>query len=456
MARWDTGQFNEVVSQQRFDGEYHSHTAKVLDKRLHMAQGLELHRIRECCNRITSGHTPLRHKLTKGSIFFVTVECVSPLLIDYSLTKRIEQKHYWGELNRVALDDKTVVVTIKRRIAQASPCYNIEGYTVVNQDVAVLRLRDGWNPGFVSAYLISRYGQSLADRERTEQMNPYLPVNKLGNLLIPKLSEYSQTEVDSIVRERFKKLSEAETAHTQAQRLLETELGLNKLRFDKPVNYTARFSTVGLSDTFNAGRFDAQCFAPDAIFYEDWLLKHTQCDRLGDLLLNTAKGRQQTNSIEGSTNYCSIKHISGNELTNVSRCETSKDTPIACQNDLLLAITGATIGKIGIVKRYSALAFSGDLLRLRTKAEINPYYLLLTLDHQIGQLQLIRWITGSTNGHLAPRDVKRILVPRLGQNIENKIASLVKESLSKRVESEQLLEQAKTRVEQLIEEAVEA
>jgi len=141
-------------------------------------------------------------------------------------------------------------------------------------------------------------------------------------------------------------------------------------------------------------------------------------------------------------------------LTDASKCQPIADTPLAGQDDLLLAITGATIGKIGIVKRYKQLAFSGDLLCLKANSEINSHYLLVALDHIIGQVQFNRWITGSTNGHLAPRDVGRVLVPRLNKKTEEHIAELVEKSVSKRVESEKLLHQATTRVEQLIEEAV--
>ncbi len=186
MARWSQSQYQQVVHRGRMDGEYHSHDAKHLENHL-VNSRLTLVRLRDCCERITSGHTPLRHDLSRGEVFFVTVECVSPLLIDYGLSKRVRKRHYVGELNRVALTSECIVVTIKRRIAQASPCYGLRGETVVNQDVAVLRLRNGWNPGYIAAYLISKFGQQLADRERTEQMNPYLPVSKLGNLLIPKI-----------------------------------------------------------------------------------------------------------------------------------------------------------------------------------------------------------------------------------------------------------------------------
>ena len=78
------------------------------------------------------------------------------------------------------------------------------------------------------------------------------------------------------------------------------------------------------------------------------------------------------------------------------------------------------------------------------------------LNHHLGQVQFNRWITGSTNGHLAPKDVGRVLVPRLAPDKEDEVAALVEQSLQARQESEMLLEQAKARVEQLIEEAVAA
>lgn len=282
-----------------------------------------------------------------------------------------------------------------------------------------------------------------------------ITLGRLRNVQVVVLSQDKQDEVAAILISGLEKRKESKRLYSEAERLLEAALGLDKLMFQKPVGYIDRFSTVGLSDTFSAGRIDAQCFAPDALFYENWLQTHAQCDHLGSLLRNIAKGRQQAELANGSTDYCSIKHISDRELVEASKCSPSADTPLAGLDALLLAITGATIGKIGIAKRYKQLAFSGDLLCLRTGEMIDPHFLLLSLDHWLGQVQFNRWITGSTNGHLASRDVERVLVPRLNDDTETKIAELVRNSLFKGLESEQLLEQAKVRVEQLIEEAVQ-
>lgn len=310
-------------------------------------------------------------------------------------------------------------------------------------------------PEFLAAYLNTHFGIGQIKRRAMRSINQAnVSGSEVKRILIPIIDLVEQQKVANALNEAFNAIRKSERLNTEAQHLLESEIGLDKLSFQKPVGYTARFSTVGLSDTFSASRIDAQCFAPNAIFYKNWLLNHAHCDRLAQLLLTKKKGRQQIEASEGSTAYCSIKHISGRELTGASKCHAQSDTPLARQNDLLLAITGATIGKIGIVKRHDHMAFSGDLLCLRAKAGINPHYLLLTLDHFLGQVQFIRWVTGSTNGHLAPRDVGRVLVPRIRREVEDRIAELVEESLRKRVESEKLLAQAKTRVEQLIEETV--
>lgn len=172
--------------------------------------------------------------------------------------------------------------------------------------------------------------------------------------------------------------------------------------------------------------------------------------------MSEGKGRQQVEVEDGTSAYCSIKHISGGEIVGSSKANPIIATPSATKNNILLSITGATIGKIGLVNRYDSLVFSGDMLRLRVNSSISPRYLLLAVDHHLGQVQFNRWITGSTSGHLAPRDAGRVLVPRLSPEKEEQISTLVTESPEKRKASEQLLDQAKSRVEQLIEEAVQA
>jgi len=58
--------------------------------------------------------------------------------------------------------------------------------------------------------------------------------------------------------------------------------------------------------------------------------------------------------------------------------------------------------------------------------------------------------------HLYPRDVSKILVWNAPQSLQLEVRRLIEEAHNFEQTSKQLLEQAKSRVEQLIEEAVQA
>jgi type I restriction enzyme S subunit len=447
MACCNVIRLSEVRSGFRIDSEFYRGDFVAAD---HELVKLPLKGIGSCAKVTDGEHGSV--KLTLSGVKYLTAENVKQGYVD------AERVRYVGadidERNaRARVREGDVLVSIKGTLGEIGLAEKELLPANMNRDVAIIKVHSHISGGYLTAFLRSRFGAYQLAREGSGGVQQMITLGRLRNVQVAVLPQGAQDEVAMIQAAGLENRRQSKRLHADAERFLEEELELNKLSFLTPAGYTARFSTVNWSETFSAGRVDAQCFAPDALIYESWLNAHTQCDRLGSLLKATAKGRQQADSINGATDYCSIKHISGRELVGASKCFAQADAPLAGVDDLLLAITGATIGKIGIVKRYERLAFSGDLLCLRA-GSIDPHYLLLALDHKVGQVQFNRWITGSTNGHLAPRDVARVLVPRLSDEAEAKIAELVRSSLLKRQESEQLLEQAKIRVEQLIEAAV--
>lgn len=409
---------------------------------------------------------PVRTGRTPSSRHIKEKDEIAPFIKTDGIREGIINFNSAGELPKRVLNVSdfipadSVVVTIigatPEIVGRAAIVRDADPQCVTNQNVAIITTNSKCDPYFLTGYFQTSFGRDQLWRHsrRTEQVN--LNCREVERVLVPTPDISLQNEIGGLVRASFAATDNSESLYTQAQHLLESELGLDKLRFDKPVGQRASFSVIGLSDSVDANRIDAQCFSREAVLYDDWLLNHTNCNRLRTLLSSTAKGHQQAEAEKGTVDYCSIKHITGREIVGASRTHSAAGTPNATKNDLLLAITGATIGKIGIVNRYDNLVFSGDLLRLRANGSISPHYLLLTLDHQLSQVQFDRWITGSTNGHLAPRDVVKILIPRLAPESEKQISELVAESLAKRQESELLLDQAKSRVEQLIEEAVQS
>ena len=452
MAVWSSVQLSKLGHAQRIEAEYYRPNYLSLCQDLERASAIPILRY---LAYLTDG-THVTPKYVPNGIPFLSSSDVDPFVLPYKIEKFISKEEH-SRLKHCQPDTNDILMSKSGRIGSCAvvPTNISKGDWNIYEGIALLRLT-GISPHYAVAFLNSKYGITQIKRELKGVAQPHLHLEDIRRLKIFTLLPEHESEIEDLVKRGVSYSDKSHKRYTQAQQLLESELGLDKLSFDKPVGYTARFSVVGLSDSVSANRIDAQCFSPEAVFYEDWLLKHANCDRLSLLLASTAKGRQQAEADTGTTDYCSIKHITGREIVGASKTYPSAGTPTARKDDLLLAITGATIGKIGIVNRYNNLVFSGDLLRLRANGSVSPHYLLLTLDHHLGQVQFNRWITGSTNGHLAPRDVGRVLVPRLAPATEEQIVALVAESLEKRQKSEQLLNQAKSRVEQLIEEAVRA
>ena len=304
-------------------------------------------------------------------------------------------------------------------------------------------------PEYLTIYLNTKFEIGQIKRRAMPSINQ---ANVSGSelkrikILIPDIS--AQKKVAGLVDQSFSQKEYSLTHYEEAQKIFEQELGLDTLQFEKPLGYETNFNEV-----IGAAQMDAQCYKPEYVNYEKYLKQNSNYTFLKSLASSMVKGKQMSVFSSGSVSYASIKDIDGVELITDSFCFPSKETQIAKKRNLLLAITGATIGKIGIVNQYDNLAFSGDLLKLEVCSDIDPYYLLAVMQSPIGQSQCNRWITGSTNGHLAPKDVGKIVIPRLGKKKEEQIAKKIADSLRLKKESKQLLEKAKQMVEDLIEKA---
>lgn len=68
-----------------------------------------------------------------------------------------------------------------------------------------------------------------------------------------------------------------------------------------------------------------------------------------------------------------------------------------------------------------------------------------------GMLQSKVFQSGTSQQYIYPKDIRQFLIPIISFKIKEKLYTLITKSHEAKRESQQLLEQAKTRVEQLIE-----
>ena len=113
----------------------------------------------------------------------------------------------------------------------------------------------------------------------------------------------------------------------------------------------------------------------------------------------------------------------------------------------------ATPGIACVLKEDIEGIMAGGILRLKLKnKDVEDEYLALCLNSIVGQMQAERDAGGSVIAHWKPEQIKNVLIPILPKSTQQKITDLVRQSHEARKKAKELLEEAKQKVEKLIEQ----
>ena len=128
------------------------------------------------------------------------------------------------------------------------------------------------------------------------------------------------------------------------------------------------------------------------------------------------------------------------------------------RKDTILFSKDGSIGIAYNVREDMKAITSGALLHLtiKNKSIVIPDYLTLVLNSKIVQMQAERDSNGAIIKHWKPDDIKKVVVPVVSREMQEKIAAQVAESFRLRSESEKLLYKAKAAVEIAIEQGEDA
>ena len=279
--------------------------------------------------------------------------------------------------------------------------------------------------------------------------------SEVRKILIPVLDLSVQQEIADLVNAAFMRQREWLACYAHAENILDTVLQLGKLNLQKPVGYIAQFS-----DLETAHRSDAQHYQPRFKQLLDHIRKFP-LSRVRDIRNYNRRGFQPIYMPIGEVDVVNSQHLGprhinyeGLEKTSTAAFKASSEAHIQ-QNDLLIYTTGAYIGRTNVYLSEAPAMASNHVNILRLRSGIDAAYMSLVFQSIVGQYQTQKHARGSAQAELYPSDIDRFVVPLLDLDKQIVIGNLVRESLVKQQESRKLLGQAKARVEQLIEEAVQ-
>ncbi|OGH06240.1 MAG: hypothetical protein A2W22_05545 [Candidatus Levybacteria bacterium RBG_16_35_11] len=238
--------------------------------------------------------------------------------------------------------------------------------------------------------------------------------------------------------------------------MLLEELGIKDINLSHVSCYE-----VNSANTFTANRIDAEYYQPKYERIIKKIKKHPY-KSIGDMFC-LAKGIEPGSSVycEEGTPFIRVSNLNKFQINNNNQQYLSDKTyselkanyqPL--QGEILLS-KDATPGIAYHLKEQIEGIISGGILRLQPLYDIKKEYVCLVINSIIGQSQIERDAGGSVISHWKPSQVRHTLIPMLPDKIQNEIESLCLESHDARYQAKRLLEEAKRKVEEMIEKGTQ-
>lgn len=309
-------------------------------------------------------------------------------------------------------------------------------------------------PDYLNIFLNSKFGiRQIKKYARRAVNQANVNAEELKQFKIAVLPIGEQKEIEKLSNESWSQIQNSKSFYQQSENLLLEELGLKDFRKDEIL-----FSIVNLSEVKNANRIDAEYFQ---VKYEKLVekIKENNAKKLDDLV-SIKKGievgadeyREEGRVFIRVSSMTKFGIVESDQKYLSDKLYESLKKDFEPKKGEILLTKDATLGIAYVLKEDIQGIVSGGTLRLKLKdAEVEAEYLALCLNSIIGQMQSERDAGGSIIAHWKLEQIKNILIPILPKEIQQKIAGLVCQSHEARKKANELLEEAKIKVENMIE-----
>lgn len=449
-------QKSQLEGAQRIDAEYYQPVFMQNAKRLEVFGYTDLQNY--SLIDITKGETPLWRGddyLHNGIPFLRSENLISSGISLNNLVFISPAVHERMKRSKIYPNDILIAI-VGATIGQAGQVDESFQEYNSNQAIAIIRPENKIFSHFLSIILESQLCQLQIERLKGGGSRDNLDLHEVKVIKIPKPSKAMIDICNDSVGQVHVLKQKSTKFYQKAEKLLLEEIGLNDLEVQNNI-----FSIVIFSEIKKANRIDAEYFQSKFHKLFDIIKKHNP-KKLGDLV-SMKKGFEpgsETYQEEGKL-FVRVSNLSRDGLVNgdqkyltegfYQRLKGNFQPQI---NEILLT-KDATPGIAYVLKEQIEGIISGGILRLNTKSNIDSEYLALVINSIVGKYQAERDAGGSIIAHWKPEEIKNILIPILPQSIQQKIAGLVRQSYTARQKSKELLEEAKMKVEEMIEKGGE-
>lgn len=350
-------------------------------------------------------------------------------------------------------------------------------------NVLILNKESEIKPCYLMVFLQSKYGQFQIERYYSGSSGQIEIYPKdFNNFLIPKFPQDFQLEIEKLVKQSHEALEDSKRLYKEAQELLYKELELDfknplesllksSLQAKKPselaiINDISKkyphlnISVRSLSKSLHkSGRLDSEYYQSKYDLMENKIkdYKGGYC-KLQNLVLNYSGGFAFSSDDYLENGDLALIRINNIKNANLDmsnavylkkQCEKLSLKDKVKQGDILISMSGS-IGLSCLIKENIEAMTNQRILKISIK-DFSGDVLVLLLNSIFCKLQFERIGTGGVQTNISSNDILDILIPKINPATQEQIALKIQKSFTLRAKSKDLLQNAKIKLENAIE-----
>lgn len=315
-----------------------------------------------------------------------------------------------------------------------------------NENVIKITIKDKvtWNPYYLTTFFNSVYGKKQLERQSTGNVQPWVSIYQIKKLNCVKGSKGFQEKIEKTILVSYDKWQNSEKLYTQAQNLLDSELGLENFN---PSSEKVYIKT--LKESFlKTGRLDSEYYQPKYEIFDE-KISNIGVEKLENICSLINYGTVPTSPYV--KNNKSIPYIKGmnlkncfivGELDEIESTEELQDKFFTKENDIIISQMG-TVGDVGVVtKEQENYLFASFTIRVRLNDErFNPYFVGAYIQNVAKDFYLYRNIAqASVRQNTDLPTIKNMPIPLVKKEAQEEIANYIKQSMEYSKKAKELLE----------------
>ncbi|MCC6569818.1 MAG: hypothetical protein IT315_11330 [Anaerolineales bacterium] len=442
---------SEMEYPTRIEAEfYQPYYLATQNKILH--SGLPVKHLKEIATRITDG-SHITPEYQDDGIKFVMVRNLHEHHIDFEDVKYItpEMDKFLKQCKPVVGDillSKVGSIGVSAVVPDDAPDFNIF------VSLAVVKGIEPKFRAYVSTFLNSRFGKLQAERVAKGISQPDLHLEDIREFIIPIPAEKFAEKVTSTVSKSNSLRKQSLQLYADAENLLASELGLDKVDLSESL-----FTVRNVSEVSESQRADAEYYKQKYFNLLRFIEKRSFSTLQEITSFSGGATPLGADYLEEGIPFLRIQNVRDNRLVmdDVAFIDETVHNGLLRRsqivpNDVLLTKTGR-IGTSAVVSDDVKVGnINQHIVRMRlTSKDFNPYYLAAYMNSIGGRLQTERESYGTTRDALPYYCLAKIQILNADMGLQKQIETTIRKAEETQKEAKRLLAEAKAEVEKMIE-----